>query len=55
MNTFEKSESTKTSLRQGFQDSNSKMARRKCYGYTISTDGAVEINPDKAKVDEPDI
>ena len=50
MNSFEKSESIKTSLRQGFQDGSSKMAKRKCCGYTINSDGELEINPDEAKV-----
>lgn len=50
MNTFEKSESIKTSLRQGFRDGSSKMAKRKRYGYTINSNGELEINPDEAKV-----
>ena len=50
MNAFEKSESIKTSLRQGFRDGSSKMAKRKCYGYTINSDGELEINPDEANV-----
>ena len=50
MNTFEKSESIKTSLRQGFQDGSSKMAKRKCYGYTVSAKGQLVINSDEAQV-----
>ena len=50
MNAFEKSESIKASLRQGFQDGSSKMARRKCYGYTIGSDGQLVINSDEAQV-----
>ena len=50
MNAFEKSESIKASLRQGFQDGSSKLAKRKCYGYTVSSDGQLVINSDKAEV-----
>ena len=50
MNAFEKSESIKTSLRQGFQDGSSKMARRKCYGYTVGSDGQLVINSDEAQI-----
>lgn len=50
MNPFEKSESIKAGLRQGFQDGSSKMARRKCYGYTVGPDGKLEINPNEAWV-----
>ena len=50
MNAFEKSESIKTSLRQGFQDGSSKMAKRKCYGYTVGSDGKLVINCDEAQV-----
>ena len=50
MNVIQKSEAIKTGLRKGFQDGSSKMAKRKCYGYTINSDGELEINPDKAKV-----
>ena len=32
MNVIQKSETIKASLRKGFQDGSSKMARRKCYG-----------------------
>lgn len=49
MNTFEKSESIKAGLRRGFQDGNSKMAGRKCYGYH-ATDKGLVVNPQEAKV-----
>ena len=47
---LQKSEAIKNGLRKGFQDGSSKMAKRKCYGYTINSDGELEINPDEAKV-----
>ncbi|MBD5148099.1 MAG: hypothetical protein HDT19_04875 [Oscillibacter sp.] len=50
MNAIQKSEAIKTSLQKGFQDGSSKMAHRKCYGYTVSLKGELLINPDKAKV-----
>lgn len=50
MNVIQKSEAIKTGLRRGFQDGSSKMAKRKCYGYTISSNGELEINPDGGKV-----
>ena len=50
MNMIQKSEAIKNGLRKGFQDGSSKMAKRKCYGYTINSDGELEINPDEAKV-----
>ena len=50
MNSIQKSEAIKNGLRKGFQDGSSKIAKRKCYGYTINSDGELEINPDEAKV-----
>ena len=50
MNVIQKSEAIKTGLRKGLQDGSSKMAKRRCYGYTINPDGKLEINPDEAKV-----
>ena len=50
MNVVQKSDAIKAGLRKGFQDGSSKMARRKCYGYTISPDGELKINPDEATV-----
>lgn len=35
MNAIQKSEAIKAGLRKGFQDGNSKMAQRRCYGYVI--------------------
>lgn len=39
MNMVQKSEAIKSGLRKGFQGGNSKMAKRKCYGYTVSPGG----------------
>ena len=50
MNSLNKSESIKAGLRRGFQDGNSKMAKRKCYGYTVHNDGELVVNQDEAKV-----
>lgn len=50
MNVIQKSEAIKSGLRKGFQDGSSKMARRKCYGYEIGSDGELSVNPDEAKV-----
>ena len=50
MNTMQKSEAIKNGLRKGFQDGSSKMAKRKCYGYDINSDGELAVNPDEAKV-----
>lgn len=50
MNAFEKSESIKAGLRQSFHDGTAKIARRKCYGYTIGDNGELIINPDEARV-----
>ena len=50
MNAFEKSESIKTSLRRGFKDGSSKMAKRKYYGYTVGSDGTLVINSDEAQI-----
>ena len=50
MNTIQKSEAIKNSLRKGFQDGSSKMAKRKCYGYDINPNGELAVNPDEAKV-----
>ena len=49
MNVMQKSEAIKNGLRKGFQDGSSKMAKRKCYGYTINSDGELEINPIETK------
>lgn len=50
MNAIQKSEAIKAGLRKGFQDGSSKMAKRKCYGYTLGSNGELKINPDEAKV-----
>ena len=50
MDVLEKSKSIKAGLRQGFQDGSSKMARRRCYGYTVGPGGELEIDPDEAQV-----
>ena len=50
MNTIQKSEAIKNSLRKGFQDGSSKMAKRKCYGYDINPDGELAMNSEEAQV-----
>lgn len=50
MNVIQKSETIKASLRKGFQDGSSKMARRKCYGYKVGPDSELTVNPEEAKV-----
>ena len=50
MNVIQKSGAIKNGLRRDFQDGSSKMAKRKCYGYTINSDGELKINPDEANV-----
>ena len=50
MNMIQKSEAIKNGLRKGFQDGSSKMANRKCYGYTINSDGELKVNPEEAKI-----
>ena len=50
MNVIEQSEAIKLGLRKGFQDGSSKMARRKCYGYEVGSDGELAVNPDEAQV-----
>ena len=49
MKGYEKSEAIKAGLRKGFQDGSSKMAKRKCYGYDITTEGDLMINYDEAE------
>lgn len=48
MNAFEKSEA-KASLRKGFQDGSFKMAKRRCYGYDVASDGTLVINPRRSR------
>ena len=50
MNVIQKSEAIKSSLRKGFQDGSSQMARRKCYGYEVGPDGELTVNPEEAKI-----
>ena len=50
MNEIQKSEAIRSGLRKGFQDGSSKMARRKCYGYKVGSEGQLMINPEEAKV-----
>ena len=50
MNVIQKSEAIKNGLRKGFQDGSSKMAKRKCYRYTINSDGELKVNPEEAKI-----
>ncbi len=50
MDAIQKSNSIKAGLRKGFQDGTSKMAKRRCYGYTVNSDGELVINTDEAQV-----
>lgn len=50
MSNMQKSEAIKAGLRKGFQNGNSKMARRRCYGYSITSDGHLAIDPTEAEV-----
>ena len=47
---IQKSEAIKNGLRKGFQDGSSKMAKRRCYGYEVGSDGELVVNPDEARV-----
>lgn len=49
MNMIQKSQCIKTGLRKGFQAGSSKMANRKCYGYSVGSDGELIVNPDEAQ------
>lgn len=50
MNMIQKSEAIKNGIRKGFRDGSSKMAKRKCYGYEVGSDGELSVNPDEAQV-----
>ncbi len=50
MNRIEKSVSIKAGLRKGFQDGSSKMARRRCYGYSTAPDGSLTVNYAEAEI-----
>lgn len=45
-----KSESIKAGLRKGFQSRESKLAKRKCYGYKPGANGELVIDPEEAKI-----
>ncbi len=47
---LEKSIAIKQGLRNGFRDGTSKLARRKCYGYDVTPDGSLAINPGEAEI-----
>lgn len=49
MNRLEKSTIIKSSLRKGFRDGSSKMARRRYYGYSTASDGHLVIDPTEAE------
>ena len=49
MNKFEKSIAIKSGLRKSFRDGNSKMVRRRCYGYCTASDGRLVIDPAEAE------
>lgn len=40
----------KAGVREGFRNGTTKYATRRCYGYDVSVDGSLVINPDEAKV-----
>lgn len=50
MNSSQKSESMKARFRKDLQVGNSKMAKRKCYGYKTAPDGTLTIIPEEAEV-----
>lgn len=50
MNSIQKSESIKASLRDGFRTGTSKLAQRRCYGYDVDANGELTINIDEAAV-----
>ena len=50
MNTIQKSEAIKAGLRKRFQDGSSRIAKRKCYGYDVDSDGELAVNPEEARV-----
>ena len=45
-----KSELIKAGVREGFRNGTSKYVTRRCYGYDVTADGTLVINPDEAKV-----
>ena len=50
MDKFEKANSIKAGLRKGFQDGSSKMAKRRCYGYTVNASGDLVVNPEESQI-----
>ncbi len=50
MNALERSELIKAGLRKGFHDGSSKMAQRRCYGYTVDVNGKLEVKQDEAQI-----
>lgn len=50
MNSIQKSESIKASLRDGFRTGTSKLAQRRCYGYDVDANGELAVNIDEAAV-----
>ena len=46
---YNRSEYIKAGVREGFQNGTSKYANRRCYGYDVTVDGSLVINPDEAK------
>ena len=50
MNSIQKSESIKASLRDGFRTGTSKMSQRRCYGYDTGPDGELIVNDREADV-----
>ena len=47
---YNRSEFIKAGVREGFQNGTSKYANRRCYGYDVTADGSLVINPDEAKI-----
>lgn len=50
MNMIQKSEAIKSGLRKGFQDGSSKIAKRKCYGYEVGSDGKLTVSTNEARI-----
>lgn len=50
MSTPNKSNQIKAVLREGFKDGTSKLADRKCYGFSQTPDGLLTIIPKEAEV-----
>lgn len=50
MNSIQKSESIKASLRDGFRTGTSKLTQRRCYGYDVDANGELAVNSDEVTV-----